>query len=115
MIHQAKLKNFRNRPIYQDGFQVPRNHEEAVFINNKAGNTKWQDAEKLEITQFFEYDTFRDMGKGTAIPEGYQKIPCHMVYAVKHDGRHKPEWLQEVTEPKLLLTVYTPVSYHYQE
>jgi hypothetical protein len=26
---------------------------------------------------------------GTAIPEGYQKFPCHMVYAVKHDGRHK--------------------------
>jgi hypothetical protein len=60
-----------------------------MFIDNKAGNTKWQDAEKLEISQLFKYDTFRDMGKGTAIPEGYQKIPCHMVYAVKHDGRHK--------------------------
>jgi hypothetical protein len=34
MIHQAKLKNFRNRPVYQYGFQVPRNHDEAVFIDN---------------------------------------------------------------------------------
>jgi hypothetical protein len=49
MIHQAKLKNFCNRPVYQYGFQVPRNHDEAVFIDNKAGNTKWQDAEKLKL------------------------------------------------------------------
>jgi hypothetical protein len=68
---------------------VPQNHNKAVFIDNKTGNTKWQDAEKLKISQLFEYDTFRDMGKGTAIPEGHQKIPCHMVYVVKHDGRHK--------------------------
>jgi hypothetical protein len=89
MINQAKLKNYRNRPVYQYGYQVPRNHEEAVFIDEKCGNTMWQDAEKLEISQLFEYDTFKDLGKGTPIPEGYQKIPCHMVYAVKHDGRHK--------------------------
>ena len=89
MIHQTKLKNYRCRPVYSYGYQVPRNHQEAVFIDEKCGNTKWQDAEKLEIRQLFEYDTFRDLGLGTPIPEGYQKIPCHMVYAVKHDGRHK--------------------------
>ena len=88
-INQSRLRNFRNRPVYQYGYQVPRNHEEAVFIDEKNGNTKWQDAEQLEIAQLFEYDTFKDLGKGTPIPKGYQKIPCHMVYAVKHDGRHK--------------------------
>ena len=60
-----------------------------MFIDEKCGNTKWQDAEKLEIKQLFEYDTFRDLGLETPIPDGYQKIPCHMVYAVKHCGRHK--------------------------
>ena len=89
MINQARLKNFRNKPVYQCGYQVPRNHEEAAFIDERCGNTKWQDAEQLEIAQLFEYDTFKDLGKGTPVPEGYQKIPCHMVYAVKHDGRHK--------------------------
>ena len=89
MINQAKLKSFRTKPVYQYGFQVPRNHDEAVFIDGRNGNTKWQDAEQLEISQLFEYDTFKDLGKGTPIPQGYQKIPCHMVYAVKHDGRHK--------------------------
>ena len=89
MINQSRLKNLRTRPVYQYGFQVPRNHEEAVFIDERCGNTNWQDAEKLEIKQLLEYDTFKDLGKGTPIPSGYQKIPCHMIYAVKHDGRHK--------------------------
>ena len=89
MINQARLRNFRNKPVYQYGYQVPRNHDEAVFIDERMGNTKWQDAEKLEMQQLFEYDTFKDLGKGTPIPSGYQKIPCHMIYTVKHDGRHK--------------------------
>ena len=89
MINQARLKSYRNKPVYQYGYQVPRNHDEAVFIDERMGNTKWQDAEKLELKQLFEYDTFKDLGMGAPIPDGYQKIPCHMVYAVKHDGRHK--------------------------
>ena len=89
MIHQANLKNFRNKPVYQYGFQVPRNHAEAVFIDEKNGNTKWQDAEKLEISQLMEYQAFSSLGKNAPVPSGHQKIVCHMVYAVKHDGRHK--------------------------
>ena len=93
MIHQAKLKNLWNKPVYKFGYQVPRNHAEAVFIDEKNGNTKWQDAEKLEISQLREYDTFKDLGKGAPIPQGYQKIPCHMIYDVKHDGRHKARFV----------------------
>jgi hypothetical protein len=36
-----------------------------------------------------KYKTFIDNGKGGIPPEGYKKICCHMVYDVKHDGRHK--------------------------
>ena len=89
MVNQARLKSNRTRPVYKYGFQVPRNHEEAVKIDEKYGNTKWQDAEKLEIKQLFEYEAFKDLGLGAAAPNGYTKIPCHFVYDVKHDGRHK--------------------------
>ena len=71
MIHQAKLKSLRNKPVYKFGYQVPRNHAEAVFIDEKNGNTKWQDAEKLEISQLREYDTFKDLGK----VHPYPRIP----------------------------------------
>ena len=41
------------------------------------------------MCQLIEYQTFVDKGKGGEVPLGYKKIRCHMVYDVKHDGRHK--------------------------
>ena len=51
MANQAKLRNHQMRPKYNYGVQVPRNHDEAVWIDNKNSNTSWQDAEKVEIDQ----------------------------------------------------------------
>ena len=93
LINQMRLKNFRNKPRYKYGYQVPRNHEEAVMIDEREGNTKWQDSEHTELEQLWEYETFRDLGKDAPIPSGYKKIPCHMVYDVKHDGRHKSRFV----------------------
>ena len=93
MIHQANLKNFRRKPVYKYGVQVPRNHEEAVFIDEKNGNTKWQDAEVIEVDQLKEYTAFKSLGLGAKVPDGYQKIPCHFVYDIKHDGRHKARFV----------------------
>lgn len=89
MVNQAKLRSLRNRPIYKYGFQVPRNHNEAARIDAKMGNSLWAEAEKTERDQLFEYNTFEDKGKHAPVPEGYQKIPTHFVYDIKHDGRHK--------------------------
>ena len=36
-----------------------------------------------------DYHTFFDKGKYGIPPAGYKKIRCHMIYDVKHDGRHK--------------------------
>jgi len=93
MINQARLKNLRRRPVYKYGYQVPRDHEEAMFIDEKNGNTKWGDSEELEIKQLHHYSTFKDLGLGAPTPEGYQRIPCRMVYDIKHDGRHKSRFV----------------------
>jgi hypothetical protein len=47
----------------------------------KNGNTLWQEATNLEMSQLAEYDTFRDLGhKDTAPPPtGYKKIRTHLV------------------------------------
>ena len=89
MVNQAKLKYYRREPFWKFGFLVPRTHEQAMEIDRKNGNTRWQDSEKLEMEQLQEYQTFIDKGKGAEAPSGYKKIRCHMVYDVKHDGRHK--------------------------
>ena len=93
MINQATLKNLRNRPTYKYGYQVPRNHAEAVFTDEKNGNTLWQDSEKLETDQTNEFKTLRGNGYRTPPPEGYTKVPRHTVYDVKHDGRRKSRFV----------------------
>ena len=89
LANQAKLHSFRTKPIFMYGVQVPRNHEQAMELDDKNGNTKWRDAELIELTQIDEYDTFKDMGSNHRPPSDYKKITVHMIYAIKHDGRHK--------------------------
>jgi Reverse transcriptase (RNA-dependent DNA polymerase) len=60
-----------------------------MALDKANGNTKWQDAERVEKGQLLEYNTFINRGKGGAAPNRYKKIRCHMIYDVKHDGCHK--------------------------
>ena len=101
LVKQAKLKSIRRAPIYMFGVQVPRSSHEARLLDAKNGNTKWQDAEKQELVQLDDYNTFKNLGKGGKAPEGYQKIRVHFVYAVKHDLRHKARLVAggHMTEP----------------
>ena len=89
MVRQAKLRSYKTSPKYMFGFQVPRNYAEALILDQRNGNTRWQDCTKLELQQLQEYNTFRDLGENGKIPQGYKKIRTHLIYAVKHDGRHK--------------------------
>jgi len=88
MANQAKLRSYNTAPRYQYGFEVPRDYDHAVRLDRQNGNTMWQDAIALEMKQLDEYDTFKDTGQKEP-PDGYKKIRCHFVFAVKHDGRHK--------------------------
>ena len=89
MLNQSKLKSYRRAPIYKYGFRVPRNASEVEPIDTANNNRRWQDAIDLEISQLQDYNTFQDKGKGAPIPKGYKQITVHLVFDVKHDGRHK--------------------------
>ena len=89
LLNQAKLQSFHHYKVYKFGVEVPRNHDQAMELDCMIGNIKWLDAEKLELSQIHEYNTFIDKGKGFDMPRSYTKIRLHMVYDVKHDGRHK--------------------------
>jgi hypothetical protein len=91
MVNQSRIKATRNAPRYKFGYRIPRNYNEAMEFDLKNGNTLWQEATNLEMSQLAEYDTFRDLGhKDTAPPPtGYKKIRTRLVYDFKHDGRHK--------------------------
>lgn len=85
----ARLRSFRVTPKFMYGFEIPRDYRHAVELDRINGNTKWQDAVKMELVQLGEYRTFKDIGRGTPPPDGYKKIRVHLIFAVKHDGRHK--------------------------
>ena len=39
LANQAKLHSFRTKPIFMYGIQVPRNHDQAMELDEKNGNT----------------------------------------------------------------------------
>ena len=65
-------------------------------MDEHAGNTKWQDATKLEMAQLNKYDTFTDLTLGAKPPEGYRKIKVHLIFDVKHDFCHKNRHVADV-------------------
>jgi hypothetical protein len=89
MANQAKLKSFRTAPRYMYGFEIPRNIAHAIRLDTAGGHTKWRDSTVLEMAQLAEYDVFTDKGIDGDPGPDFSKIRIHLVYAVKHDGRHK--------------------------
>jgi hypothetical protein len=96
LVSQALQHSSQTTSAHKFGYQLPRNHKDAIAIDMSNGNSKWQDAESTERAQLHEYDTFVDYGKANIVgnhvtnaPKGYKKIRVHTVYDVKHDGRHK--------------------------
>ena len=73
---------------YKFGFQVPKEIKNAIELDNKNGNSLYQDAVKTELKQLTDYQTFIVLDSGEDIPNGYQKIPYHMVFGVKYDLIH---------------------------
>ena len=89
MVNQSKLRSYKACKKYMYGIEIPRNYEDAIRLDQLHGHDKWKTSTELEMGQLHEYDTFQDKGIGTTPGEGYKKIRVHLVYAVKHDGRHK--------------------------
>ena len=52
---------------------MPNSYDEAVWIDDKNGNSSWQDAEKVELDQLHEYETFKDLGNGAAVTVGSKR------------------------------------------
>ncbi|MEL7196229.1 MAG: reverse transcriptase domain-containing protein [Bacteroidota bacterium] len=90
-VNQAKLRSYRRTPKYMFGYQVPHDYKEAINLDKLNGNKRWEEATASEMSVMNEYDVFKDHGhrNRTKPPDGHKKIRVHLVFAVKHDGRHK--------------------------
>jgi hypothetical protein len=55
MVNQAKLTSYKSAPKYKIDYEVSRSYEQAMKLDEKNGNTKWQDAFKMDINLMDEY------------------------------------------------------------
>jgi len=94
MANQAKLCSYHTAPKYKYGYEVPHDFAHAVQIDTKCGNTKWQEATKLERQSQDEYQTFEDRGYKADPPKGYKKIRVHLVLMSNMMVGTRPVWLQ---------------------
>ena len=97
-INQCNIRQVRRSAVYQLGFLIPKDYKQALQLDEQNVNSTWYDATKLAMDQINEYNVFQDHGKAqydhksrkvSNTPTGYQKIKVHLIFAVKHDGRHK--------------------------
>ena len=59
-VKQSRIRQVRASARYQHGFQVPKDYNDAMRLDKENGNTHWQDAMDLELTQIHEYKVFKD-------------------------------------------------------
>ena len=91
MAKQACLHSFCSAPKHKCGVEIPKDFKDAQRLDAPNGNTKWANAQALELSQIDECQCFKDKGHMTKVkaPEGHKRICVHFVHDCKHDGRHK--------------------------
>ena len=94
-VNKVKLRSQHRKPKFKYGIEIPRTQEDVIPIDNAINNTAWQDAFKKEMACMKEYRVFKDIGKGSKIPDGFKNIRVHMIYDVKHDGRHRARFVAD--------------------
>jgi len=87
------------------GIEVLKTVNEALKLDRKNGNTLWADAIAKEMKEV--RIAFNILPDGHVAPNGYQKIPCHMVFDVKMEdfgrkarlvaGGHRTKALATIT------------------
>ena len=88
-VNLAKTRKYNARAKFKYGYEVPKDFKHAIEIDQRNGNMSWQNATKLELDSMEAYQVFKDTGYQATPPPGYKVIRVHLIYDVKHDGRHK--------------------------
>ena len=54
--------------------------------------SQWKETIPNEMTKKTKFQVFKTPSDGKE-PSGHNKIPCHIIYGVKFDGRHKARFV----------------------
>jgi hypothetical protein len=67
------------------GVEIPRSVQEAISLDIKNQDNKWNEAMKKEIDGIQEHGTFEFLPPDSEIPQDYQLAPLRMIFDVKSD------------------------------
>ena len=74
---------------FKFGVQVPRGTKEAYLIDELNKDKLWKEAIAKELHQLNSFKTFLALEVEAKPTTGYKRVPYHIVYDVKFDGRRK--------------------------
>ena len=77
------------RPKFKCGIEVPHHFNDAVRRDEQNKDKLWGEATKTEMKQMNMFEVFKDHGLNAPVPEGYKNIRVHLIFDIKHDGRHR--------------------------
>ncbi len=82
IISMVKGRSARyHKRTHKFGIAVPKTVRDAQELDRQNGNTLWVDAIAKEMKDVRK--AFNILPDDKAVPIGYQKIPCHMIFDVK--------------------------------
>jgi len=92
-VNLAKVKAMAAKthqgPHFKFGVQIPMNASHALHLDKISNNKLWKESMDKEIKSLNNFSTFRVLDEGEIMPEGYIKIPYHIIFDCKFDGRRK--------------------------
>jgi hypothetical protein len=85
------------------GLMVPGSMKEAIQYDRENGNTLWQDAVTLEMTN--SKVAFHLLKREERAPVGYKEITCHLIFDIKLDLNRKARYVAGVPPSMTYSTV----------
>ena len=83
---QAMAAKSHHGQKFKFGVQIPMNTSHAIHLDGISNNNLWKEATNVELESINAFETFKVLEDTEEMPEGYIKIPYHIIYDCKFDG-----------------------------
>ena len=89
MVHTYRTSVLSGKK-YEFGVEIPKTPKAAKLLDKLNEDTLWTDSINKELYQVIhEFNSFRVLEDGQPSPAGYKRVPYHIIFACKVDGRRK--------------------------
>jgi hypothetical protein len=89
LVHSYRTSVLKGKK-FEFGVEIPKTTRAATVLDTENNDTLWDEATKKELFQIIhEFSSFEPIDNDMPTPHGYKRVPYHIIYACKVDGRRK--------------------------